>query len=109
MKPMPSPPYRRTIFVCCNERDPGEAACANRGSRELQKKLKEYVKERGLQGKIRVTRSLCFGLCAVGPNICAQPENVWYNDVREQDLPNLIREWIDPLAADRAEDGTERT
>ena len=30
MEARPSP-YERVIFVCCNEREPGEDACANRG------------------------------------------------------------------------------
>ena len=66
MEEMEQPPYGRTIFVCCNEREPGEAACANRGSRELREQLKQYVKEKGLKAKIRVTRSLCLDLCAQG-------------------------------------------
>lgn len=96
MNEMPKPPYRRTIFVCCNEREPGEAACANRGSKELQKKLKEAVEQKGLKGNIRVSRALCFGLCSVGPNVCVMPENVWVNGVSEADLPAFIDRWINP-------------
>jgi len=70
-------PYERIIFVCCNQKDPGEASCANRGSGEFQKQLKEYMKSRGIKG-LRVSRSLCLGLCEQGPNICVMPENVWY-------------------------------
>ncbi|HYF01026.1 MAG TPA: (2Fe-2S) ferredoxin domain-containing protein [Planctomycetota bacterium] len=92
------PPYERVLFVCCNEREKGEDACANRGSAELQAKLKAYMKSKGLQGRVRVTRSLCLGLCAQGPNVCVMPENVWYSRVTEQDLPEIQRRWIDPLA-----------
>ena len=94
MDEMPQPAYLRTIFICCNEREPGEAACANRGSRDLQKALKQYVKENGLREKIRITRSLCLGLCSEGPNICIQPENVWYNHVNNEDIPKIIENWI---------------
>ncbi|HXG61324.1 MAG TPA: (2Fe-2S) ferredoxin domain-containing protein [Planctomycetota bacterium] len=92
------PPYERILFVCCNERGPGEDACGNRGSLELQKKLKEYAKSRNLQGRVRVSRAMCLGLCAVGPNVCVMPENVWYRRVTEADLPEIQRRWIDPLA-----------
>lgn len=91
-------PYERVIFVCCNEREPGEAACANRGSSELQKRLKEYMQAKGLKGRVRVARSLCLGLCEVGPNVCVMPENAWYRGVSEKDLPEIERRWIDPLA-----------
>lgn len=95
MEKMTKPPYQKVIFVCCNERKPGEDACANRGSGTLQKKLKEYTKSKGLQGKIRVSRAMCFGLCSIGPNICVQPENIWYNGVKEEDLDKIIKTHID--------------
>jgi (2Fe-2S) ferredoxin len=91
-------PFERLILVCCNERQPGEAACANRGSGEFQKKLKEYAKSKGLQGKVRVSRSLCLGLCEKGPNVCVMPDNVWHAGVTEQDLDEIKKRWIDPLA-----------
>ena len=100
MQERPDAPYVRTIFFCCNERDPGEAACANRGARALQEKLKAYVKEKGLQAKVRVMKSSCMDLCATGPNVCVQPENAWYHGVSEEDLPALIQKWIDPLRKD---------
>ena len=97
MKTPDKPPFDRVIFVCCNEREPGEAACANRGSAELQKKLKVHVKSKGLQDKIRVARSLCLGPCAEGPNVCVMPENKWYHGVSEADLPEISRKWIDTV------------
>ncbi len=91
------PPYARLILVCCNERGPGEDACANRGSVEIHKRLKEYVKSKGLQARCRVTRSLCLGLCASGPNVCVMPEGVWYFRVAPADVEEICRKWIDPL------------
>ena len=97
MEQPPKPPFERVIFVCCNEREAGEAACANRGSAAIQKSLKEYVKSKGLKGKIRVARSLCLGMCAEGPNVCVMPENKWYHRVSEADLPEISRTWIDTV------------
>jgi len=73
--------------VCCNQKDPGEASCANRGSGEYQKQLKEYMKSKGVRG-MRVSRSLCWPLRA-GPNICVMPENVWYTGVTPKDLDEI--------------------
>ena len=97
MREASKPPYVRTIFICCNERPPEEDSCGTRGSAALQKKLKEYAKSRGLQGRLRVSRALCLGLCSIGPNVCVMPENVWYHGVTDADLAEIQRKWIDPL------------
>jgi (2Fe-2S) ferredoxin len=96
METLPEKPFERVIFVCCNEREPGEAACANRGSGDFQKKLKAYMKAKGVQG-LRVARSLCLGLCEKGPNVCIMPENVWLTGVAEKDLEQIQRDWIDTM------------
>ena len=36
-------------------------------------------------------------LCATGPNVCVQPDNVWYDHVKKEDLQKLIDRWITPL------------
>lgn len=98
MQELTPQPYERTIFVCCNEKEPGEAACAARGSRALQEQLKAHMKSKNLKGRMRVSRSLCLGLCEQGPNVCVMPENVWYSNVTAADLAEIQRTWIDPLA-----------
>lgn len=90
-------PYERILFVCCNEREPGEDACANRGAAQLQKDLKAMVKDKGLKGRVRVSRAMCFGLCAEGPNVCVMPDNTWYHHVGPADLPAIIAKHVTPL------------
>ena len=92
-----SAPFERVIFVCCNQREAGEAACANRGSADLQKQLKAHMKSKNLQDRCRVSRSLCLGLCAQGPNVCVMPENVWYHGVTSADLEAIQKKWIDSM------------
>lgn len=88
------PPYERVIFVCCNERPEGEDACANRGSVAIRDALKEEVKRRGAAARIRVSRAMCFGLCAIGPNVSIQPDNVWLHAVRAEDVPEIVRRFV---------------
>lgn len=90
-------PYEKTLFVCCNEREPGEDACANRGSAALQKELKAMVKDKGLKGRVRVSRAMCFGLCSEGPNICVMPDNIWYRGVGPADLATIYARHVAPL------------
>ena len=93
-----SAPYVRSVFVCCNEREPGEAACANRGSADLQKTLKAWTKEHGIGTRCRVSRAMCLGLCEEGPNLCIMPDNVWLRGVTPADLPKIIATYLAPLA-----------
>ncbi|MBI4064464.1 MAG: (2Fe-2S) ferredoxin domain-containing protein [Elusimicrobia bacterium] len=87
-------PYIKTIFVCTNVREGGKVACANpgRGGDEICEKLKAYIKERGLKGKIRAVSSGCLDLCAQGPNVFVYPVGRWYSGVRQEDIAQLIKE-----------------
>jgi len=90
-------PYERIFFVCCNEREAGEDACANRGAVELQKALKAYTKDHAISDRCRISRAMCFGLCSEGPNLCIMPENLWLKGVKAEDLPAIIEKYLKPL------------
>ena len=90
-------PYERIFFVCTNRRE-GEAVCCSRGGSEpIREALKRYVRENKLIGKVRISQSGCMDLCAQGPNIMVFPDNIWYKNVRLEDLPILIQRYLDPL------------
>lgn len=88
-----SVPYKKTVFVCTNVRENGNIACANPGreGQILCEKLKEFVKEAGLKGKVRVVRSGCLDLCAQGPNIFIYPDGEWLSGASVKDLPEIIK------------------
>ena len=89
-------PYSKIVFVCTNQRAPGERkCCANGGGAALRAKLKALVKARGLASQVRVSQSGCLNRCESGPNIMVFPDNAWYSGVGETDLDLLI----DALAA----------
>jgi (2Fe-2S) ferredoxin len=84
-------PYEKIIFVCTNQREPGErTCCANGGGCALRDKLKEMVKKRQLRSKVRVSQSGCMDQCEDGPNIMVFPDNVWLSHVRESDLEAIL-------------------
>lgn len=92
--------YRRLILVCINERQEGEAACAQRGSSEIHRRIKEAVKARGLSRVIRVTRSRCLGQCQKGPTVAIYPENRWYGSVSLKDVETILRNHVDDLGSE---------
>jgi len=91
-------PHRKIIFVCVNQRPPGDrVCCAGGGGAELRTKLKAMVKERQLAHLIRVSQSGCMDRCEKGPNIMVFPDNVWYCGVQEADLETILEEVVNSL------------
>lgn len=87
---MPRP--ERQILVCVNARPPGnpKGSCGEKNSRQLFDRLKEMVRERGLEPRVMVTRTHCLKHCSRGPTLAVQPDNVWYAGVAETDLEEIL-------------------
>ena len=80
------------IQVCVNERDPGKAACGNRGSFEIYKKIKDFVISNNLINEVMIMRTGCMWGCNVGPNIMVHRDGKIhaYKGVTEKDADNII-------------------
>lgn len=84
-------PYRKIVFVCTNERAPGErVSCGGCGGGEIHARLKELVKERGLRVEVRVSKSGCMDRCELGPNVMIFPDNIWLSGVRLEDIEQVV-------------------
>lgn len=90
-------PYRKHLFVCVNQRDPGVTCCSHTGGEAILERLKSYVKANGLKGKVRVSRSGCMDLCAQGPNVMVEPDHRWYRHVMLEDVEKIIEGELIPL------------
>lgn len=89
---------KRLILVCANQKNVDDKTlCGNCGGVELHAQLKEYVREKGLNGIVRVVKSGCLDYCGKGPIVCVEPEHVWLKNVQKEDIPKLIEKWIAPL------------
>jgi (2Fe-2S) ferredoxin len=88
--------FKHHVFICCNQREPGEVSCNNYGS----KKLREYAKERieALElngpGKVRINMAGCLDRCEEGPVLVIYPEGVWYTFVDSEDIDEIISEHL---------------
>ena len=83
-----SPAFQKYIFVCENKRE--EGACCARAGERIRELLKNAVEKKGLVSKIRVSRSGCLDVCEEGPNVVLMPDNVWFNEVGESDIPKIL-------------------
>jgi len=39
---------------------------------------------------VRVSQSLCMGLCDAGPNLMIYPQGIWYSGVQLEDIDAII-------------------
>jgi (2Fe-2S) ferredoxin len=86
------PRPERQILVCVNTRPPGnpKGSCGEKGSPQLFDKLKEMVRERGLEPRVMVNRTYCLKHCSRGPALAVQPDNAWYAGVALSDLEEIL-------------------
>ena len=53
--------YRSHVLVC------GGTGCTSSNSLKIIDKLEEEIAKQGLSEEVKVVRTGCFGLCALGP------------------------------------------
>lgn len=84
--------YKHHIFFCLNERENGEACCAQHGPQAALDRCKAQVKAAGLAGPggVRVNKAGCLDRCAGGPVVVVYPEAVWYSYVDAADIDEIV-------------------
>ena len=84
--------YQRHIFFCANQRDNGEACCAEHRAQQAFEHCKAQVKALGLAGpgQVRVNKAGCLDRCAGGPIAVVYPEAVWYSYVDASDVDEIV-------------------
>jgi len=88
--------YAHHVFFCCNQREPGETCCNDRGAKDIRAYAKDRVKALKLngEGKVRVNSAGCLDRCEEGPVIVVYPEEVWYTYVDKADIDEIIEEHL---------------
>jgi (2Fe-2S) ferredoxin len=84
--------YHHHIFFCLNQRDNGEACCAQHDAQAAFDRCKSQVKAAGLAGpgQVRVNKAGCLDRCAAGPVVVVYPEAVWYSYVDTSDIDEIV-------------------
>lgn len=86
------PFFQRHVFVCTNERAPGnpKGCCKSKGGEEIRDELKKRLAERGLKKVVRANAAGCLDQCEHGVTVVVYPEQVWYGNVTVADVAELI-------------------
>lgn len=80
------------LFVCLNKRE-GEdprGDCMSRGAEAVHAQFKALVKEKKLNGRIRVNKAGCLDQCQHGTVAVVYPEGVWYRGLTVEDVPRIV-------------------
>jgi len=64
--------------------------CKKRGSKDVQKALKDELRAGGMNRDVRVDSVECLGLCKHGPNAIVYPSGTWYLGLIEADAPEIV-------------------
>ncbi len=80
--------YRSHVLVC------GGTGCTSSNSGKIIEKLNEELEKNGLEKEIKVIKTGCFGLCALGPIMVVYPEGAFYSMVKVEDIPEIVSEHL---------------
>jgi NADP-reducing hydrogenase subunit HndC len=79
---------RSHVLVC------GGTGCTSSGSEQIIKLLESEIEKQGLTQEVKVVRTGCFGLCALGPIMIIYPEGAFYSMVKNEDIPEIVSEHL---------------
>ncbi|MCW5959682.1 MAG: (2Fe-2S) ferredoxin domain-containing protein [Pyrinomonadaceae bacterium] len=99
LAPVADAPIRHHVFVCNGK------SCAAVGSADVKKAFEEQLEKQNLrygkaskgrnpEGEILLTDCGSVGFCSIGTAVLVYPENVWYAQVRESDVSEIIEKHL---------------
>ena len=79
----------RGHVLCC-----AGTGCTSSGSEAIVAELENQLKANGLDKEIKVIKTGCFGLCALGPIMVVYPEGAFYSRVEVGDVKEIVEEHL---------------
>jgi NADH:ubiquinone oxidoreductase subunit F (NADH-binding)/(2Fe-2S) ferredoxin/Pyruvate/2-oxoacid:ferredoxin oxidoreductase delta subunit len=78
----------RKILVCQS------TGCESSKSDKITQALESQIKQQGLSKNVQVKFTGCHGFCQQGPIVIVEPEGVFYTQVKEEDVPEIVKSHI---------------
>jgi NADP-reducing hydrogenase subunit HndC len=66
--------------------------CISNGALKIKNALEAEVAKQGLENDVQVVQTGASGLCVRGPILMVQPDDIFYEFLKEEDIPNLVEE-----------------
>lgn len=80
--------YRAHVLVC------GGTGCTSSGSAQLIDEFEAQLAANGIENEVKVVKTGCFGLCALGPVVVVYPEGAFYSRVQKDDVKEIVSEHL---------------
>ncbi|MBC3516649.1 NADH-quinone oxidoreductase subunit NuoF [Neobittarella massiliensis] len=80
--------FRSQVLIC------GGTGCTSSGSDQLIHSFESELAKNDLQDEVKIVRTGCFGLCALGPIVIIYPEGSFYSRVEVTDVPEIVSEHL---------------
>lgn len=80
--------YTHYILVC------GGTGCESSNADLIYKNLQTEAKNFGVEDKVQIVKTGCFGFCEKGPIVKVLPEDSFYVEVKPEDAKDIIAEQI---------------
>ena len=68
--------------------------CSSSNSPAIIEAFEQELKAQGMDQEVRVVKTGCFGLCAMGPVVLVYPEGAFYTHVTVPDVAEIVSEHI---------------
>ncbi len=72
----------------------GGTGCHAFGCEKIVSDFKQEIKRQGLEANIDIRTTGCHGFCERGPMVVIRPQNIFYQRIKEEDVPEIISETI---------------
>jgi len=68
--------------------------CVSCGSFKIKEALEQEILKRNLQDEVQVVATGCNGFCERGPIVMVQPDGIFYQLLKVEDVPHLVEEHL---------------
>ena len=79
---------KRSVLVC------GGTGCTSGNSKIILENLKSQVKAAGIEDKVEIILTGCFGLCSKGPIVVVYPDGSFYTHVKPEDVTDIVNDHL---------------
>ena len=79
---------RSHVLICTG------TGCTSSGSAKIATALEQELENKGLAEEVKIVKTGCFGLCALGPIMIIYPEGTFYSKVTAEDVPEIVEEHL---------------